>query len=757
MNILAHTSFIGTTGYANHARSFFTGLNKYHRIKVRNFTVGKSWNGNNDKPHDGEDYLTNEMKDMLHLQTLWNNDGTRTDFPIYNYDKNFKPDVNIVLLETNHHYFYDDYVGYKIAYNVWESTRYPDEFFKRLLDFDEVWVPSQWQFDCLVEQGYPSHRISIVPEGVDVDIFKPLKTPTKRDKIRFLLFGRWDYRKATTEIIRTFGETFKGRDDVELLCSVENPYPADGLKNTKERIKHHKLHYDNIKYLDFPSREDYIKYIQEGDVFLSCARSEGFNLPLIEAMACGTPSIYSDWGAQLQFAEGKGIPVKISHMRKAFITNENTPGEYCEPDFNDLGIQMINVVEEYKINKLIAMDESVEIRDKFIWDKIAIGASNILIEKKKYRDDNPTKIITDININFIDGAFIEIKENGNRLFNVKFIDSKNNEIKYEVNMKSNHWAKCSIKYYVDWIIEVEGIDNDLKYYYKFNPTGQRILIGFESKSLGDNLAWIPYVEKFRTEHNCNIICSSFFNYLFKDQYPEIEFIEPGKTVENIHGVYRLGMFYNDKREFENTSHISDPKKEPLLKVASDILGLNYVELKPKLPKLGKIKHKRVCIGIHSTAQCKYWNNPTGWQDVVNFLNNNGYEVRLLSKEEDGYMGNKNPDGVVQQQPSDISEILKTIQESELFIGISSGLSWLSWGAEIPTILISGFTDEILEPSNGISRIINKDVCNGCWSKFEFNPGDWNWCPQHKGTNRQFECSKNITSGDVIKEIISHLL
>ena len=67
-----------------------------------------------------------------------------------------------------------------------------------------------------------------------------------------------------------------------------------------------------------------------------------------------------------------------------------------------------------------------------------------------------------------------------------------------------------------------------------------------------------------------------------------------------------------------------------MKVASDILGLDYVELKPKLKKLGKKKQKRVCIAIHSTAQAKYWNNPNGWQDVVDFLKNKGL-VKNLEK------------------------------------------------------------------------------------------------------------------------------
>jgi hypothetical protein len=280
LNILAHTSFIGITGYANHARSFFTSLNKHYNVKVRNLTIGNTWKGYSHTPHDGESYLTNEMKDMLLLQSLYNSDGVLHDEPIYSYDPTFKPDVHIVLAEMNNHYFYNNYDGYKIAYNVWESTRYPDDFFNRLFYFNEVWVPTEWQYESLVEQGYPSERIKVVPEGVDVEVFKPIEELPERDKFKFLLFGRWDYRKSTTEIIRTFGETFLGNDDVELICSVENPYAYDGFKTTQERIDHYGLHYSNVKFIDFVSREDYIKYLQEGNVFVSCARSEGWNLPL---------------------------------------------------------------------------------------------------------------------------------------------------------------------------------------------------------------------------------------------------------------------------------------------------------------------------------------------------------------------------------------------------------------------------------------------------------------------------------------------
>jgi len=80
--------------------------------------------------------------------------------------------------------------------------------------------------------------------------------------------------------------------------------------------------------------KDYINKLQTSNVFLSCSRSEGWNLPLIEAMACGIPSIYSDCSGQLEFAKDKGIPVKVLGEKSTDTGN----GNYYEPDFNDLSI-----------------------------------------------------------------------------------------------------------------------------------------------------------------------------------------------------------------------------------------------------------------------------------------------------------------------------------------------------------------------------------------------------------------------------------
>jgi hypothetical protein len=221
-----------------------------------------------------------------------------------------------------------------------------------------------------------------------------------------------------------------------------------------------------------------------------------------------------------------------------------------------------------------------------------------------------------INYHFVDGAYVHLENNKESEYQVDYIDNKTNNTIYSTTLKNNWWSRTNKKYYVDWKIVIKSDNFEKVIYSDYNE--KRVLITFESKSLGDNLAWIPYVEEFRKKHNCKIICSTFWNNLFKETYNEIEFVEPGVIVENIYALYRIGLFKNDS-EINYDKHPNNPLVQPLTKIASDILGLDYVELKPNLFQYNHKKKKKVSIATHSTSQCKYWNNPNGWQEVVDYL------------------------------------------------------------------------------------------------------------------------------------------
>ena len=355
---------------------------------------------------------------------------------------------------------------------------------------------------------------------------------------------------------------------------------------------------------------------------------------------------------------------------------------------------------------------------------------------------------------FVKGPFVEIKGSNVAKYKIKFIDNKTGEIKFSSEIGNNCWAKCNIEYFVEWKIEIYENDK-LWFEHIFDAKDKRVYIALDSKALGDTLAWTPYFDEFRKKHNCKLTVSTFMNDMLSEQYPEIEFVSPGKSVNNLYSMYCMGLFYNEDSKINGLKNPNNFREQTMQKMCSDILGIEYTEIKPKLKKRDiKIDDslKQVCIGVFGTAQSKFWNNPTGWQNVVDWLNGRGYTVKLLSKEGDDYMGNKLPTGIVTHPEGPLELVMDEMKKSKAFIGIGSGLSWLSWALDVPTVLISGFSYDWAEMKDCVRITAPKGKCEGCFNRLRLDAGDWYWCPDHKGTDRQFECTKSITSDMVIKEL-----
>jgi len=744
IKVVGHGAYIGNTGYSNHTRDFFRHLSKYVDVKIRNFTIGDNWKGLNASPHDEEPYLNNIDKQILSYQTLWTNEECteRNDFPIYSSFDNFDPNVHIVLQETNHHYYYDSYNGPKIAYNVWESTEQPHNFFNRLKEFDQVWVPSKWQAECIIAQGMPANKVKVVPEGVDVSTFYPEDPQTVLDyvdgRFKFILFGRWEYRKATKEIIETFLKEFTLKEPVDLILVADNKFANDGFNSTEERLNYFGFNDERIKVKHFLSREDYITYIKNGHVFVSCARSEGWNLPLIEAMSCGTPSIYSNCSGQLEFAQGKGLPVQI----KGEVKNPNDVGNYYEPDFEDLARVMRNAFENYTDHKKRALEEAKLIHKDFNWDKVAkIGKNTLEDFLANY------KRVNNVFFDHLEGPKVEAVGDNPQEYLVEFIDNKNGEIVHSSTINNNMWTQCSRKYYTEWIIKVNG-----QTISKLDLTNKRVLITLDSKSIGDTIAWTPYAVEFAKKHNCKVIMCTFYNDWFKnlEAYKDIEWMEPGQNTPCT-SVYRIGWHRDENGGWKSFDRYPNQiNTVPLQQTASDILGLEYKEVNHGInfkKKKRPIKEKYIVIGPQATSGCKEW--PVGhWITLIKLINQLGYKVVVLTKDK-----SELPNAINSwNQPFD--EIANYLLHAELFIGLGSGLSWFNWALKKHTVMINGFVEKNHEFQSQVTRIMNESSCSPCWTNpnFVFDAGDFNWCPIWKGTDKQFICQKSITPMQVFTKV-----
>ena len=411
-----------------------------------------------------------------------------------------------------------------------------------------------------------------------------------------------------------------------------------------------------------------------------------------------------------------------------------------EGDVKNISKQLVELIENKDVYKILPDNAFGEDLLNFY-----NAVTNINITQNKPL----TKDYTFVR-HYVTQPYFEVQGTTENKLNIKYYDDKN-EISYQNELPINSWVKLNKEYFIKWRTTVEE-NGEVIYDETLDLKDKRVYISFGSKSLGDTMAWVPYCDVFRKKHGCKLIVSTFLNSLFKDQYPDIEFVEPGDLVPNIHAQYRLGWHYTNEGVYDNNKHPFDFKKMPLQKTATDILGLDYEEVRPLLKLPDTPKKKKVGIGFHSTAQSKYWNNPDGWQAVVDHLNNLGYECMIYSKEGDGHMNNHYPKGVTIFKGGNLQEVINDLSECEFFIGLGSGLSWLAWACKLPVVLISGFSEKWAETTLDTYRVINESVCHGCFNSDRLDAGDWNWCPLHKNTDRMFECTKEITSEVVIGEI-----
>jgi len=451
-------------------------------------------------------------------------------------------------------------------------------------------------------------------------------------------------------------------------------------------------------------RSDVDKFMIACDVFMFNSTWECNPLVVRQAASHGLPILARNLPQYVGMFDGWITPLKEDDVLEQLLS-------ISEPDNKPLSEALFN----FKVSQM------------YIYNTVL--TNEMMLQK------------INIDVNFVKHPFLEITGRSNKNYLVKFYD-ENDICLYENTIKANHWVRLSREWFTAWKIKVWE-NNYPIYHFELNYTNQRVYISFESSSLGDTIAWMPYALEFKKKHNCHVIVSTFKNFLFQNVYPELEFVEPGTVVNNIKGMYSVGWFY------DSTKEPVLPNTIPLQKAATNILGFEYEEIRPRIAYTPRdvFDGNIVTIATNSTAGCKFWTREA-WQELIHYLHGKNYRVINVSKEDNPF------ENCEPLEDKSLQSAMDAISYSEFFVGLSSGLSWLAWAMNKPVVMIANFTEEGHEFS--CIRPVKKNVCNGCWNspKYKFDKS-WDWCPVHAGTDRQYECQSSITSGDVIALIESN--
>jgi glycosyltransferase involved in cell wall biosynthesis len=241
-----------------------------------------------------------------------------------------RPDVII------HHDYEHDFLAATIrdgiphvAVRTSDFGPYPRAWTDRINErYEQVWVYSEWVRQHALEGGIEPERIRLVPLGVDPDVFVPhgdrYELPTSA-AFRFLFVGGAVMRKGIDVLMQAYTSEFSGDDDVCLVIkdSPTNVFYADD--STRREIR---ALADDPAMPEIILIDEHLPDLELAALYRSCSvgvwpyRAEGFLVPALESLACGTPTIVPEIGPTADFSTNRtsflvpATPIRLPYSRR---------------------------------------------------------------------------------------------------------------------------------------------------------------------------------------------------------------------------------------------------------------------------------------------------------------------------------------------------------------------------------------------------------------------------------------------------------
>ncbi len=310
----------------------------------------------------------------------------------------------------------------------------------------------------------------------------------------------------------------------------------------------------------------------------------------------------------------------------------------------------------------------------------------------------------------------------------------------------------------DSILTVWNSDNNNRVEVKSQKIEPHTLVEIDSNAIGDNVGAMAVIEKWRLESGKKVTVLSNLPELFRLSYPNLTIYKKGSV--DVEFKSQEGLWYIKNNTYTEKINTTYKFEYTLIDGYAKDFNITSENVMLKIdPANGErpIKGKYVCIGFHSTAQCKYWNSPGGWDELCKMLRKKGLTPVCVERDYSfGIKGHMNvvPNRAVRRIGLPMNEVINYLQHAEMFIGLSSGLSWLAQGLGKPTVIISNVTSKDNEYIDEKTlRIYDENVCHGCFHKYKFDASDWLWCPVYRNDeDRRFICTKAITPEYVMQQI-----
>lgn len=276
--------------------------------------------------------------------------------------------------------------GVALVYGTAEGRVVPPSFLKPTVRLAEtlarpsvmITTPSRWSAEGFKRLGFPETRIVVIPHGIDPKMFRP--RPELRKQVRkrlglsgfvFMSVGAMSENKGMDVLLRAFATIAERRKDVRLLLKgsdsiyTSQQWIAQNLKSLP-RVQANLVTQRMLYRGDAFSMEQMASLYQAADAYVSPYRAEGFNIPVLEAAACGVPVICTRGGSTDDFVDDSFAWRIDSRLRSVVI--DGAAGEALEPDVDHLVALMERLVEAHDFRQAAARLGPAHAAGRFSWE-----------------------------------------------------------------------------------------------------------------------------------------------------------------------------------------------------------------------------------------------------------------------------------------------------------------------------------------------------------------------------------------------------
>jgi glycosyltransferase involved in cell wall biosynthesis len=267
--------------------------------------------------------------------------------------------------------------GKRIGFPIFELDKFSEVEQHHLHSLDHIFVCSQWAKNVILNNlRFDEKNVSVIPLGVDSDLFKPVPTNNSGPTV-FLNCGKWEIRKGHDVLVQIFNDTFDANDNVELWLLSDNPFLSEEETQAWHRSYYSSKLGSKIKIIKrVNTQEEVYNIMSKCDCGIFPSRAEGWNLELLELMSCGKPVIATEYSAHTEFCNMKNsslVPinkVEPAYDGKWFFKQGNWAK--LETEQLDQFSKYMKQVHQNKLqNTLPENIAGIDTAKKFSWDNTA--------------------------------------------------------------------------------------------------------------------------------------------------------------------------------------------------------------------------------------------------------------------------------------------------------------------------------------------------------------------------------------------------